>query len=138
MDTVQFLPFPIRFLKNVISMHELSVAQNIIEMVQQHVPAPQWQRVRAVRVKVGAVAGIVSDSLEFSFQAITSNSLFSRTQLITERIPFRVRCHSCQAVTENEDGFALCGACENSDVSIISGTELQVTEIELEDPVQEV
>ena len=48
-------------------MHELSVAQNIVEIIQQHVPESEWGRVAAVRLKVGAVAGIVPESLEFSF-----------------------------------------------------------------------
>lgn len=121
-------------LKKIVGMHELSVAQNIIEMVQQHVPPPQWKDVATVRVKIGAVAGIIPDSLEFSFQAITSNSSFSHVRLVTERIPFRVQCHSCRAVTENEDGFALCGECESADTHILSGTELQLAEIELNDP----
>ena len=48
-------------------MHELSVAQNIVEIIQQHIPESELERVIAVRLKIGAAAGIVPDSLEFSF-----------------------------------------------------------------------
>ena len=46
-------------------MHELSVAQSIIEIIQQHVPASELERVAAVRLKIGAAAGVVPESLEF-------------------------------------------------------------------------
>jgi hydrogenase nickel incorporation protein HypA/HybF len=117
-------------------MHELSVAQNIIEIIQQSVPKAEWNHVTAVRVKIGAVAGIVPDSLKFSFQAIASESEFSNVDLITECIPFRVHCCACNTDSENEDGFAICGECGSNDIKIISGTELQIKEIELEETIE--
>ncbi len=51
-------------------MHELSVAQNIIEIIQQSVPRSEWNQVTAVRIKIGAVAGIVPDSLKFSLEKV--------------------------------------------------------------------
>jgi len=117
-------------------MHELSIAQNIVEIIQQSIPGPEWKQVVSVRVKIGAVAGIVPDSLKFSFQAITAESALCNTQLITEHIPFRVRCRTCNTTTENENGFAMCGKCESTDVQVLSGTELHVVEIELEETVE--
>jgi hydrogenase nickel incorporation protein HypA/HybF len=129
------LPLLLRILEKIVSMHELSIAQNIIEMIQQHIPESEWKHVTAVRLKIGTVAGIVPDSLDFSFHAITSESAFRKTRLIIERIPFRVQCHTCNTITENEDGFALCTECESTDVKVLSGTELQVAEIEMEETV---
>ena len=34
-------------------MHELSVAQNIVEIIRQHIPESELERVIAVRLKVG-------------------------------------------------------------------------------------
>ena len=112
-------------------MHELSVAQNIIEIIQQSVSKQSWNQVRAVHVEIGAMAGIVPDSLKFSFEAITEESAFRGSQLIIECIPFRIHCCSCSADTENEDGFAVCGECGCTNVKIVSGTELQIKNIEL-------
>jgi|WetSurMetagenome_2_1015567.scaffolds.fasta_scaffold44978_2 hydrogenase nickel incorporation protein HypA/HybF len=117
-------------------MHELSIAQNIIEIIQQHVPEPKWKQVAAVRVKIGAVAGIVPDSLKFSFQAITAESALCHTRLITEYVPFRIHCHTCKATTENEEGFAMCGECESTDIQVLSGTELNVVELELDETIR--
>jgi hydrogenase nickel incorporation protein HypA/HybF len=117
-------------------MHELSVAQNIVEIIRQGIPEPGWKQVVAVRVKIGAVAGIVPDSLKFSFQAITAESALCNARLITEHIPFRVHCRTCNVTTENEDGFAMCNECESTDIQVLSGTELQVVEIELDETIE--
>ncbi len=53
--------------------------------------------------------------------------------LITEYIPFRVHCRTCNTNSENEEGFAVCGKCGSTDIQILSGTELQIKEIELEE-----
>jgi len=117
-------------------MHELSVAQNIIEIIQQSVPEPEWNRVRVVHIKIGAVAGIVPDSLEFSFQAITAESALCNARMITEYIPFLVHCRTCNTDTENDDGFGICGKCGSADIQILSGTELQIKDIELDETIE--
>jgi len=114
-------------------MHELSVAQSIIEIIHQSVPEQEWNQVTAIRLKIGAVAGIVPDSLEFSFNAITAESALSNARLITEYVPFRVHCRTCDINSENEEGFAVCDKCGSTDIQILSGTELQIKEIELEE-----
>jgi hydrogenase nickel incorporation protein HypA/HybF len=112
-------------------MHELSVAQSIVEIIQQHIPESDWNRVTTVRLKIGAVAGIVPDSLEFSFQAITAESFFRHAKLEIETIPFRLHCNACDTTRENEVGIALCTQCGSSDTKMLSGSELNISEIEI-------
>jgi hydrogenase nickel incorporation protein HypA/HybF len=112
-------------------MHELSVAQNIIEIVQRHVPETEWERVAAVRLKIGMTAGVVPDSLEFSFKAITAETPLRHTRLKIDLIPFLIKCRACNIVTENEAGFAVCGECGDTNIEILSGSELIVSEIEV-------
>jgi hydrogenase nickel incorporation protein HypA/HybF len=119
-------------------MHELSIAQNIVEIIQKHIPEPEWECVAAVRLKIGEVAGVVPDSLEFSFQAITAESPLCHARLEIEVIPFRIHCIRCGAMTENEAGFSVCGTCGSMDTKIVSGLELLITEIEVTETEVEV
>ena len=112
-------------------MHELSVAQSIIEIIQQHISESEWECVRAVRLKIGVCAGIVPDSLEFSFQAITAESSLRQAKLEIETIPFRIYCNTCKTTTEDNSGFVVCGICGSADTKIISGLEMQINEIEI-------
>jgi hydrogenase nickel incorporation protein HypA/HybF len=113
-------------------MHELSVAQNILEIIQQNVPEEELQDVRVVRLKVGAFSGVLADSLEFCFSAISTETPLSKARLEIEHIPFTVKCNACQKTSINELGFVVCPECGGVETTVIAGRELLVTEIELD------
>ena len=119
-------------------MHELSIAEGIVSIVHQHVAENQIPLVRSVVVKVGCYSGVVADSLTFSYEAITADTPLSGSFLTVEHIPFVISCGECGKEVINENGFTQCPACLSFDTKIVSGRELQVKEIELEDsPVEE-
>jgi hydrogenase nickel incorporation protein HypA/HybF len=118
-------------------MHELSIAQNIVDIITQHVPEPELPGVRTVRLRIGLVAGIVADSLEFSFGVITAGTPLAQAALAIESVPFTVHCNACGRESQNEQGVLRCSFCGSSDTTVVTGTEMQVTSIELEDPTTE-
>lgn len=113
-------------------MHELSVAQSILDIVRQSVPDQELADVRIVRLKLGTFSGVVADSLDFCFTAISAETPLGKAHLEFERIPFVVQCHQCQKTFENDIGFVVCPECGGTETAVLSGRELQVTEIELE------
>lgn len=114
-------------------MHELSIAQGIVELVQANLPASDSTLVKTVKVKVGQLSGVVPDSLEFCFGAITSGTSLQAASLEIENVPFVLKCRTCLTAFESETGIVLCPHCNGTDTEILSGTELQVVEIELYD-----
>jgi hydrogenase nickel incorporation protein HypA/HybF len=112
-------------------MHELSVAQNILDIVQQSVPKEELADVRIVRLKLGTFSGVVADSLDFCFTAITAETELSNARLSFEHVPFVVQCRECQKTFDNDIGFVVCPECESVNTVVLSGRELQVTEIEI-------
>jgi hydrogenase nickel incorporation protein HypA/HybF len=114
-------------------MHELSVAQGIVEIVRQHVPPGQTADVTAVRVRIGSVSGIVADSLEFCFGALIAGTDLSRAKLQIEQVPSVCACRDCGARFEPEALIFLCPSCGGGRVQILSGTDLQVVHVELDE-----
>jgi len=114
-------------------MHELSIAQSILDIVRQSVPEKELPAVRFVTLQVGDLAGVVPDSLEFSFTVLTTNTPLRDAKLHIDHIPFVVMCNPCGKSFTNEIGFVLCPTCGGADTKILSGMELQVVEIELEE-----
>jgi len=114
-------------------MHELSIAQSIVEIVGQYVPPVEQEHVRKITVRIGAMAGVVPDSLEFCFTAIIHRTPLAQAAMEIEFVPFRVACHSCNSTSETEPGLALCPLCGSVDTEVRSGTELQVVSIDVEE-----
>jgi hydrogenase nickel incorporation protein HypA/HybF len=114
-------------------MHELSIAQDILDIVNQYVPPEQMTAVRAVRLKLGRLSGIVAESLEFCFSAIVADTPLGKACLDIEPVPTRAECPDCGNSFLIDDPVFLCSRCGGAGIRVVSGTELQVVEIELAD-----
>jgi len=115
-------------------MHELSVAENILEIVKENLPSTG--SVKKVKVRIGKLANIIPDSLEFCFDAITKETIFEGAKLEIENANIMAHCENCGVDSEVEGYLFQCKACGKFDVNIISGNELQVVELEIDDGVE--
>jgi len=112
-------------------MHELGIAQSILDVVRQAVPEDQASAVRWVRIRVGQFSGIVPDSLEFCFRAIVGETPMSQAGLAIEQVPTVFQCKKCAYRFQVNDLEFQCQSCQSPDLEIISGRELDIVEIEL-------
>ena len=118
-------------------MHELSIAQEILSIVNHYVPDPKPDSVKSVTVRIGKMSNILADSLTFCFEAITSDSMIKGAKLLIIEEPVKIRCINCEMESEIEPPVFACPACGNNMIKIISGTELSLDEIELFDEIEE-
>jgi hydrogenase nickel incorporation protein HypA/HybF len=65
-------------------MHEVGIAESILDAVRTEMRPHAGARPIKVTVKVGAMAGIDRDSLSFCFEAITRATLFESMTLVIE------------------------------------------------------
>ena len=114
-------------------MHELGIAQNILDIVQQNVPDGQGAAVRRIRVRIGQLSGVIPDSLKFCFSALLSDTEMNQADLVMETIPTVSRCRDCLHRFEVEDFVFSCPSCDGVNLDLISGKELEIVNIELAD-----
>ena len=112
-------------------MHELGIAQNILQIVRQSVPENQAADVRAVRLRVGQLSGIVPDSLDFCFSVIVNDTEMRLAKLAIEQVPLVSECRNCKHRFQMDDLAFSCPSCQSVSLELISGRELEVVEIEL-------
>ena len=114
-------------------MHELSIAQNILDLVNEQLPPRDRTRLKSVRLRIGELAGVVPESLEFCITAITSGTEYEGITLALDRVPFVVECKACSKRSTNDEGMFLCPSCFGADMKLISGDELELISVELSD-----
>ena len=113
-------------------MHELSIAQSILDIVNQHLPVGNTTHVKSIKVKIGKLSNVLPDSLRFCFEAITKDSDFENTQLILNIIPITIKCNDCTKLTENNDYVFSCPSCDSNNINVTAGNDLNIEEIEIE------
>lgn len=114
-------------------MHELAIAQSIVEAVEAKAVECQATRVKSVRLKIGEASGVVADSLTFSFEMLTNfEPTLVGAQLLIETTPHRAWCRSCEREFAIVNYVAQCPNCQTWSADVISGTELQILDMEIE------
>jgi hydrogenase nickel incorporation protein HypA/HybF len=65
-------------------MHEVGIANSIIEAVRTEMEPYPGAKPMKLTVKIGAMAGVDRDSLSFCFEAITRGTIFETMTLAIE------------------------------------------------------
>lgn len=114
-------------------MHELAIAESIVDAVRTKAAECSAARVTSVRLKVGEASGIVTDSLTFCFEMVASlDPMVAGARLAVDTVPHRAWCRSCAAEFPVINFVARCPTCEEWSREVLSGTELQILEMEIE------
>lgn len=114
-------------------MHELGLAEGIFDLVRQHLPVEAAGRLREVHVRIGAMANVVAESLDFCFGAIVRGTPYGQAELVIEHVPAQAMCLSCGGTFELDVTRPGCPACGGFRTETIAGRELQVDYLELDD-----
>jgi hydrogenase nickel incorporation protein HypA/HybF len=116
-------------------VHELSIAQSLVEACEDAATRAGAVAVRSVTLRIGELSGVVPDALQFAFEVARADTLLDQAVLHVAEVPISVHCVPCDVVTTvgRFDGF-LCGQCEQPCPEILSGRELEIVRIEIEEP----
>ena len=106
-------------------MHELAIAESVVDTVLARTGDRQ---VTTVRLRVGRLAGVVRDALEFSFELASAGTPLEGATLEIEEPEGRLRCRSCGAESPRDDLVLLC-ECGSADVEVVSGRELEIVRV---------
>jgi hydrogenase nickel incorporation protein HypA/HybF len=114
-------------------MHELAIAQSLVEAVEAKALECNATRVKDVHLKIGEASGIVIDSLAFCFEMIVSQlPVLAGAHLSIDTLPHRAWCRHCDQEFAIMNYIAQCPTCQEWSTQVISGTELQMLEMEIE------
>src|SRR5947209_16698260 len=114
-------------------MHELSIAQSIVEVVEARAAEYNAARVKGVRLKIGEASGVVTDSLTFCFEMLASlEPTLAGAQLLIDIVPHRAQCRHCNKEFAIVNFVAQCPTCQEWSSEVVSGNELQIVEMEIE------
>lgn len=113
-------------------MHELGIAQSILDSVRDEAAAHGGGRVTRIGLRIGELSGVNADALRFSFEVTTQDTEFGCTKLDIEDVPLTARCAACSTDFRVVNFNTVCPACGSSDTRTTRGDELQIVYLEME------
>jgi hydrogenase nickel incorporation protein HypA/HybF len=115
-------------------MHELSIAAGIVDAVTETAASYPGARVREVRLRVGALASVIEDSLQFCWGITIEGTPLEGAKLIVTPVPVVVHCHACgrEGALESLQSFRCPHCCEPAS-DLRQGRELEIESIEIDE-----
>jgi hydrogenase nickel incorporation protein HypA/HybF len=115
-------------------MHEMGIAMEIVNIATASIPSDmQDARVQRVNLQVGRLSAVVADSLRFCFDLVVKDTPLEGAELAIEELPVVARCKDCHTQWTVTEPVFTCRACRSGAIDILSGRELDITSIEIED-----
>jgi hydrogenase nickel incorporation protein HypA/HybF len=115
-------------------MHEMAIAQSVVDIACAHADG---RRVERVEMRIGHLRQVVPSALELAFELAGVGTAVEGAALDVEQVPTRCRCRTCGAESE-PDWFPLaCDRCGRLDVDVVAGEELLVVSLEVLNPTEE-
>jgi len=114
-------------------VHELSIAHSLIDVAQEAIGENQHNmQVMALRVRIGALSGVVKDALIFAWDIATEGTVLQGTQLKIEDVPIAIFCPVCQEERTLTDSHIFrCPICNTKSGDIRHGRELELVALEV-------
>ncbi len=113
-------------------MHELGIATYLLEAVVEQARQVGAHRVLAINLVVGERAGVVDDSLQFSFDLLAPSTLAEGARINTRRTPMRFHCAGCDSDYRPREGDFRCPDCGTFGQLADDGSALVIESIEVE------
>ena len=113
-------------------MHEMSLAEGILQILEDAAARQGFKRVTEVRLEVGALAGVEIDALSFCLDVVLKDSIAEGARIELEKLPGTGYCLGCGETVPINALYEACPKCGSYQVQATGGTEMRVKDLLVE------
>jgi hydrogenase nickel incorporation protein HypA/HybF len=113
-------------------MHEMSLAEGIVQLIEDAARTQGFAQVRAVWLEIGRLSSVEPEALRFSFDAVTRGTLADGARLEIVYVPGSAWCLKCSRSVDLPALYEACPHCGGYQVQVTGGTEMRVKELEVD------
>jgi hydrogenase nickel incorporation protein HypA/HybF len=112
-------------------MHEAGLMQNALDIAFKHAREAGASRIHRMKLRVGALSGVVPEALRMAFAAATPGTAAEGAELEVERVEVRCRCYQCGREFQPDEVVYLCSNCGEINSADEGGRELELASLEI-------
>lgn len=112
-------------------MHELSLAENLRQIIEDEAERDGFTRVRKVHLAVGSLSHVEASALQFCFDAVMLNSVAEGATLEITLVPGRGLCRHCAQESALQHLYDPCPHCQQFGLDIVAGDQLTIRSLEV-------
>jgi hydrogenase nickel incorporation protein HypA/HybF len=112
-------------------MHEMSLAEGIIQLIEQHAAEQDFQQVTLVHLEIGKLSNVEVDAMRFCFDAVCENTLAQGATLKITESPGVGWCMDCAKQISYQALYQPCPECGGHKIQVTGGNEMLIKELEV-------
>ena len=112
-------------------MHELSICEGIIQVIEKQAVEQNYQTVKTVWLEIGALAGVELEALKFGFDIVIKGTVADQAKLKIIQIDGKAWCMPCKKTVAVRERFDCCPECGSFQLQVTGGDELRIKEMEV-------
>ena len=112
-------------------MHEISLCENIREIIEEQATASGFSKVNCVWLQVGPLSCVEPDALRFGFDVVMRGSVAEGASVEITTPPAQARCLTCQRTATKEQRYDPCPHCGAGPMEMNEGDELRISKLEV-------
>lgn len=113
-------------------MHELSLAESVLQIIEDAARTQQFSRVRTVVLEIGELAAVEPEAMRLAFAAVVRNTLADGARLELIETPGQGRCTACGMTLALQEQYGLCPECGSPRIDIVAGRQMRVKDLVVE------
>jgi hydrogenase nickel incorporation protein HypA/HybF len=113
-------------------MHEVALAQSIVDMVEELSSKERFARVRTLRLAVGALSHVAPHALELGLESAALGTVVEGAKLVFDRPDGSAFCTECSKNVAIGSRAEPCPLCGGHKWILVGGDELRVVDLEVE------
>ena len=110
-------------------MHELALAESVLEVVRAHARREGFSAVREVRLEIGRLSAVEPEALRFCFGAVVRGSVAEGARLEILETPGTAWCFDCMDTVPLQSRADPCPRCGKARLHVSGGTEMRVKDL---------
>lgn len=110
-------------------MHEMSIAESVLGIVEETARREGMRQVREVRLEIGRLAAVEKESLRFCFEAVVRGGVAEGAALAIDDVPGTAWCFACSATVPIEARGDDCPRCGGGPLQVNGGTDMRVKDL---------
>ena len=113
-------------------MHEMSLAESVLQIINDSAAAENFQRVRSITLEIGKLSAVEPDAMRFCFDAVTRGSIAEGAELQIIETPGVGVCIECGAEVAMQEKYGICTDCGCAHLKITGGDQMRVKDLIVE------
>jgi len=113
-------------------MHEMSIALNILDIVEKELKKADGKKIERLNLVVGKLSGVVVESLQFALEASRNSSAIADAEIIIDEVAATMKCMNCDFEFKADDFYTICPKCNSFKHQIMTGKELFIKSLTIQ------